>query len=134
MDSTAQITEAPPPWDCKAAVYVFYFVASKPASGELPEIAYSPLERASPFASPQFGRALGGLSTIQLVRYSRTPVGPYDEMLLVPGKFEYPVDDKGKKRRAERALRLTRIYVSQKDTCWNGRKSEPIQLAGPCWP
>jgi hypothetical protein len=39
--------------------------------------------------------------------------GPYDELMLVPGAFDVP--GKNKKR-----LRMTRIYVSQKDTMYNG--------------
>lgn len=54
---------------------------------------------------------------VQVIRYSETPVGPYDEMLMIPGKFEYP-DEKGGTRAN---LRITRIYVSQEKTCWNGR-------------
>ncbi|KAF2664943.1 hypothetical protein BT63DRAFT_80795 [Microthyrium microscopicum] len=49
-----------------------------------------------------------------IVRYADTPCGPYDEMMLIPGAFDVP--SKNKKR-----LRITRIYVSQKDTMYNGR-------------
>ncbi|KAL2021371.1 hypothetical protein VTK56DRAFT_7236 [Thermocarpiscus australiensis] len=65
---------------------------------------------------------MGGLSMIQMIRYHETPVGPYDEIILMPGSFEYPVEDKDGKKAARRALRITRIYVSQKYTCWNSRK------------
>lgn len=51
---------------------------------------------------------------LQLIRYSETPVGPYDEMVLLPGDFGVP-GGKGQN------MRITRIYVSQKDTCYNGQ-------------
>lgn len=59
---------------------------------------------------------------VQVIRYTESPVGPYDELVLIPGSFEYFVDD-GDNFRKRRNLRITRIYVSQKDTCYNGRKS-----------
>jgi hypothetical protein len=76
--------------------------------------AYAPLEAASEFASPEAAGAFnGGLGMMQIVRYHDSPVGPYDELILVPGYFQVP----GTKREM---VRVTRIYVSQKDTCWNG--------------
>lgn len=53
---------------------------------------------------------------LQIIRYTQTPVGPYDEMALLPGDFAMP-------RAKESNMRITRIYVSQKDTCYNGRKN-----------
>lgn len=53
---------------------------------------------------------------IQIVRYSDTPVGAYDELLLIPGNFEVP----SAKERGKARLRITRDYVSQRDTCYNG--------------
>jgi len=63
---------------------------------------------------------------IQLLRYSDTPVGPYDEMILCPGYFEYPVDGKNGDKSTKKGVRITRIYVSQKQTCWNGRSSKKM--------
>jgi hypothetical protein len=63
---------------------------------------------------------VGGLGMIQVIRYTESPVGPYDELVIVPGGFEWEDAKKIKKRN----VRVTRIYVSQKETCWNGRKSE----------
>ena len=64
---------------------------------------------------------------VQVIRYSDTPVGPYDELLIVPGSFGYRIKDDasgGETIREEKNQRVTRIYVSQKHTCWNGRKSK----------
>ncbi|KAK0734587.1 hypothetical protein B0T26DRAFT_635209 [Lasiosphaeria miniovina] len=124
------IKPAPAPWHCKCTSYMISFWTSGATAASLPAKAFSPLERASAFASPeQSGRAVGGLSMVQLVRYTDTPVGPYDELILAPGAFEYSASDdaampgnKNKKRKkTAKAMRITRIYVSQKETCWNGR-------------
>lgn len=65
---------------------------------------------------------------VQLVRYTETPVGPYDELVIMPGDFEVPVlsggggggEGKGGKKKVKKNTRITGIWVSQKDTCWNG--------------
>lgn len=54
---------------------------------------------------------------LQILRYTETPVGPYDELLLIPGYFDTPV---GGGKKGLRNNRITAIWVSQKDTCWNG--------------
>lgn len=64
---------------------------------------------------------------VQVIRYTDTPVGPYDELLIVPGTFGYHtggVEGSGEAIKEEKHMRVTRIYVSQKQTCWNGRNSE----------
>lgn len=64
---------------------------------------------------------------VQLIRYSESPVGPYDELVLIPGYFEYEVetkDENGKTKLEKRKnLQCTKVFVSQNKTCWNGRKS-----------
>ncbi|KAH7311295.1 hypothetical protein B0I35DRAFT_356947 [Stachybotrys elegans] len=110
-DSTAPIVLAPPPWTLKGTVYSATFV---PLSKKLPTKAYSPLERGS--AVQTEGEFLGGIGMVQIIRYTESPVGPYDELLLLPGFFKYdgPTGERTN-------VRITRIYVSQKYTCWNGR-------------
>lgn len=56
---------------------------------------------------------------IQIVRYSETPAGSYDELLIIPGSFEGP----GSKQESTSRMRITRIYVSQHETLWNGTSS-----------
>ena len=105
---------APPPWTCKCTAYVLPFFYS--ASSGLPtDLAYAPLEAATSSFSSQAeaGSYKGGLCLVQIVRYTETPVGPYDEMVLLPGEFGTP-GQKGQN------LRITSIYVSQRDTCYNG--------------
>lgn len=64
---------------------------------------------------------------VQIVRYTETPVGTYDELVIMPGDFDVPVlsgsggeRDGGKKKKVKKNTRITGIWVSQKDTCWNG--------------
>ncbi len=72
------------------------------------------------------GRPVGGLYSIQILRYLDSPVGSYDELLVSPGAFAYPFEAEGggKKRKERRNLRITRIYVSSKEACYNGRLSK----------
>jgi len=108
-------TVATAPWKCKGDTYWIPYYTT----GPLPEDAYAPLEANTPsFSSPSHaGEFRGGLGTIQVVRYHETPVGRYDELILVPGSFQVP-KGRGSKRKT---LRITRIYVSQKETTYNGR-------------
>jgi len=121
------ITPCPPPWLCKATIYAFAYWTPAAAAKD-PAFAsahYAPLEREAPFASPEWGTPRGGLSMIQLIRYTETPTGPYDELVILPGSFEYPAPDGDKSgKKTLTAPRISRIYVSQRNTCWNGRKSE----------
>ncbi|KAI1083050.1 hypothetical protein F5B20DRAFT_528357 [Whalleya microplaca] len=125
------IVPAPPPWKLRGAVYMVSFWSE---AGNLPDYAYSPLEGSSLNAHSDSGRHLGGLSQIQIIRYSESPVGPYDELIICPGFFAYEVEENGR-RETEKNARITRIYVSQKQTCWNGRKnwSIPKHLARFEW-
>lgn len=118
------IVPVPAPWELKGTVYLLSFWTSK-GMDELPTIAYSPLEATSSFANPvASGEHMGGLSQIQIIRYTDSPVGAYDELVVCPGYFAYEKnDDKGRSRKLKN-VRITRIYVSQKNTCWNGRTSK----------
>ncbi|KAK0748411.1 hypothetical protein B0T21DRAFT_380249 [Apiosordaria backusii] len=139
---TGPILTAPPPWNTKATMYLIPFWTSSRTAANLPEKAYHPFEYQSSFSSPQAsGKPLGGLSMVQIIRYHSTPVGPYDELILCPGTFEYPLPDSQHeaepttKKKTGKAMRITRIYVSQKYTCWNGRKlwNLPKHLAHFIW-
>lgn len=117
------IPAVPPPWNLKGDVYFFSFWTSKSQAQNLPSHAYSPLEAGSDFASPASSRPAGGLSMVQILRYRESPVGPYDELLVVPGSFEWTGEDAQGKRKRGCSPKITRIYVSQKHTCYNGRLS-----------
>ncbi|KAI1366210.1 hypothetical protein F5Y08DRAFT_301551 [Xylaria arbuscula] len=115
------ISPVPAPWKLKGTIYFLSFWTSK-RNDELPTVAYSPLEATSSFASAvTSGQHIGGLSQIQIIRYTDSPVGAYDELIICPGYFAYEKQDgKGRIKKLKNA-RITRIYVSQKNTCWNGR-------------
>ncbi|ETS87245.1 hypothetical protein PFICI_01073 [Pestalotiopsis fici W106-1] len=118
--SGAPIVPVPAPWKLKGTVYTVTFWCK---AGQLPDFAYSPLEAASAYADPKIsGQHHGGTSQLQVIRYTESPVGPYDEMIIIPGFFDYRVEENGKVKTKKNA-RVTRIYVSQNKTCWNGRKN-----------
>ncbi|EGY21333.1 uncharacterized protein VDAG_02857 [Verticillium dahliae VdLs.17] len=123
MGDADEYTLVPPPWTLKGTVYLFAFWTTRSQAANPPSFAYSPLEASAGYATPEGSRHLGGLSMIQLIRYTESPVGPYDELILSPGFHEYTVEEAGR-RVKKRNARITRIYVSQRQTCWNGRKSQ----------
>jgi hypothetical protein len=129
--SNDALVTAPPPWELKGTIYSFLTYATSKDALQLASdksFLYAPLEEHSSFAD---GKFLGGLGMVQVIRYTDSPVGPYDELLVVPGAFGYRVGESGSGGKDKENLRLTRIYVSQKHTCWNGRKSEFIARATP---
>ncbi|RDA88717.1 hypothetical protein CP532_4065 [Ophiocordyceps camponoti-leonardi (nom. inval.)] len=113
----------PPPWHVTGDVYCLSFWSSSSAARNLPaEHVFSPLEASDPnFANPPGSRPAGGLGMIQIIRYHDSPVGPYDEMLVVPGSFDWVRRRPDGKEELGRNPRISRIYVSQRQTCHNGR-------------
>ncbi|KAI9733513.1 MAG: hypothetical protein M1818_007261 [Claussenomyces sp. TS43310] len=105
---------APAPWYLGCQMWAI----PVKSSSTLPEHAYAPIEAASAeYSDPAVaGKFNGGMGAVVLVRYHKTPVGPYDELLILPGKFQVG-------NTSESAYRLTSVYVSQKDTTYNGRKN-----------
>lgn len=125
MADDGDIKHIPPPWSLKGTAYFFMFWIPASQAADFPkDIAFSPLERESSFASAAASSSpKGGLATIQVYRYSSSPVGPYDGFILSTGHHSYPVEENGK-RKEKSNIRTTRIYVSQKTTCRNWRKDE----------
>ncbi len=58
----------------------------------------------------QTGQFKGGLGYVMLVNYQQSPVGPYKELLTIPGKF-----------RPHGRQSITRIFVDSQDSTDNGR-------------
>ncbi|EHK46846.1 hypothetical protein TRIATDRAFT_45696 [Trichoderma atroviride IMI 206040] len=113
---------APPPWTLKVDVYTAPFWISASQARNFPfDIAYSPLELSSEFSDLGSSRPVGGFGGIQVIRYKETPVGPYDELVIIPGKFEWTKQDSNDERTSGHSYKATRLYVSQKHTCFNGR-------------
>ncbi|PPJ56347.1 hypothetical protein CBER1_00723 [Cercospora berteroae] len=120
-ESPEPIELVPAPWTLKGDMYGSFLLpgAGVPLfanSDSLPKKAFPPLERQYPEAIA--GEYTGRLGMLQVLRYTETPVGPYDELLIIPGFFGF--EENGKR---QEMTRVSRIYVSQKYTAWNGRKN-----------
>lgn len=112
---TDPITHVEAPWTIYGTGYAIPLL---PIVGALPNKTYSPLERSD--ARTTAGLYTGVVGALQIIRYSDTPVGPYDEFVLIPGEFTYT----GPLGLLESNLRVSRMYVSQKYTTYNGRVSK----------
>lgn len=91
--------QAPAPWHLEGEGIMLVYKFSKKwveEYGQLPEHL--------------LGKFDGGLGFIMMVNYHNSPVGPYREILLIPGKF------KGSGKQA-----ITKIYVSSEASTRNGR-------------
>jgi hypothetical protein len=125
-DSPEPIIPAPPPWILKATAYAVPLIPI----GPLPSKAYAPLEKGSTATQGTF---LGLAGAILIIRYSDTPVGPYDEFTIIPGLFGYEKRLPDGTTQAKVGIRGSRFYVSQKYTNWNGRVSTCFaRLQFPC--
>ncbi|KAE9368088.1 hypothetical protein N431DRAFT_548320 [Stipitochalara longipes BDJ] len=121
------IPVASPPWTLKGTIYILMMYTTSSDAATLssnPSFIYSSLEAESSFSK---SKLVGGLSMVQLIRYSESPVGPYDELIMAPAYFEYEVETKDKDGKVhlqkKKNLRCSRVFVSQEKTCWNGRKN-----------
>ncbi|KAL6822863.1 hypothetical protein J3E69DRAFT_300815 [Trichoderma sp. SZMC 28015] len=129
------IKHIPPKWALKGDIYTFSFWTPPSAASSLPEHAYSPLEGKTSFADETMSRPVGGLSMIQILSYTDSPVGPYDEMLVAPGSFEWERTEPGGEKKRGCNPKITRIYVSTPNSCFNGRTNwnTPKHLAKFVW-
>ncbi len=89
-----------PPWDLKGNGYIFIFKFPK-----------SFVEKKGFLADYQAEKFKGYFGTVMLVDYAESGVGPYKELLFVPGMF-----DLGGKT----IYSISKIYVSSYDSVWNG--------------
>lgn len=131
------IRHIPPQWALRGDIYTFAFWTPPEAASSLPEHAYSPLEGSTSFADETFSRPVGGLSMIQILSYTDSPVGPYDEMLVAPGSFDWERTEPGGEKTRGSNPKITRIYVSTPNSCFNGRTSKsscPLLSMSNQWP
>lgn len=71
--------------------------------------------RAQGFLAPYQQRAYRGwIGTVMLVDYATSPVGPYQELLFIPGLFRFG---------GRTSFSIPKIYVSTPDSVWNGRRN-----------
>jgi hypothetical protein len=68
------------------------------------------------------GKFHGGMGVVMLIDYQYSDVGPYQELLFIPGRFRY---------RGKLFYSVTKIYVSTRASLVNGRENWgiPKQLA-----
>lgn len=62
-----------------------------------------------------------------IVRYEDSEVGPYDELILIPGRAMNPHTGKAD-------MRITNIFVSTDASVWNGRRNWSKFGYDPCSP
>ncbi|QRV78562.1 hypothetical protein RhiJN_06577 [Ceratobasidium sp. AG-Ba] len=107
--------EALPPWTLDAEAWWILPPVPLPWQAKvLPKGALDPFEEER-YRDLQ-ATYTGGLGTIQLIRYHTSPVGPYDELLYVPGNMSYKTGPSS----TISGLSVTRIYVSSTASVVNG--------------
>jgi len=115
--SQSPFPEAPAPWHCKGECFTFFTYIHAKRGAYPPPAAFEDLERDSAFADPTAsGNWKGGLASVFIIRYKDTPIGPYDELMWMHGKFTVPAG-------GPVASRITRIYVSTTASVYNGRRN-----------
>ncbi len=95
------VLKSPPPWKLSGEGIILIFRFKKDwveSSGMLP--------------SHLKGKFKGGLGYVMLVNYEKSPVGPYHELLIIPGKF-----------RKTKKQAITKIYVDSEVSTQNGRNN-----------
>ncbi|KAL6233261.1 hypothetical protein BDW75DRAFT_194361 [Aspergillus navahoensis] len=136
--SATRIPVAPPPWTLRAKSWTFLYTSPNtemtPESSSqnpnntpevlqsiLPQGAYHPFETIHASALQRLGDGSSQfqeswLKTVMIIRYEDTDVGPYDELIFIPGRAVNP--NTGKKE-----FRISNIYVSTDASVWNGRRN-----------
>ncbi|RZK00390.1 MAG: acetoacetate decarboxylase, partial [Flavobacterium sp.] len=99
---------APPPWDLTGNGYVFLFHFSKAFVQEQGFL--------DDYQKDTYKGGLLGLGTVMLVDYTTSDVGPYKELLFVPGRFSF-------NKPADNTWGISKIYVSSYYSVWNGREN-----------
>jgi hypothetical protein len=97
-----EVIHAPAPWTLRGDAWVLLFRFREAA---LHDAHYLPPELRQ--------RPLSGPSVIMFVDYTESPVGPYRELLYMPGRFDFGA--------GLRAWSVTRIFVSTWESVINGR-------------
>ncbi|KAL6308199.1 hypothetical protein BKA93DRAFT_892793 [Sparassis latifolia] len=121
MDNNVlQVSDVPAPWLLEGEAWWFFTALFHwPKKGEMSAPGYfDPLHERSRALATEEGAYLGSHGMIQLVRYTESPAGPYDELIVLPGSFKSPPGVKPVK-----SSRITRIYVSTMNSVVNGRRN-----------
>ncbi len=91
---------APAPWDLRGSGYILFY---RPTA-----VWGSDFGFVQPALQPHFR---GGVGAVMLVDYADSPVGPYDELLFMPGFFDF---------QGQSFLTISKIYVSTQVSVVNG--------------
>lgn len=54
----------------------------------------------------------GGIGFVMIVDYKYSDVGPYNELLFIPGRFNFP---------SKKTFSITKIFVSKMESVYNGK-------------
>lgn len=101
-----EVPHIPAPWNLTGRGYIILYRFTKQ------EIAQDP------FLSDQFkNNFAGGFGSLMVVDYQESNAGPYQELLFIPGKFQFA----GKKLQ-----HISRIFVSTQRSVINGRRNWAI--------
>lgn len=101
----------PPPWNLNGEGFIIPFLGSK---SDLIQKGFIAEEDKESFR--------GGLGACMLVNYSSSNVGPYFELLFIPGDFEY--SSPTNKRNLFK--KITKIFVSSEDSIREGIRNWAI--------
>jgi hypothetical protein len=95
-----EIKIAPAPWNLTGDAYIMVYKFSKKF-----------VEENGFLADYQQDRFLGYVGTVMLVDYKTSGVGPYRELLFIPGMFTFDW---------KKMFSISKIYVSSHDSVYNG--------------
>lgn len=100
MEHTQDIKIAPAPWNLTGDAYIVVYKFSK---GFVQEYGF--------LTDYQQDRFLGYVGTVMLVDYKTSGVGPYRELLFIPGMFTF---------NWKKMFSISKIYVSSRESVYNG--------------
>lgn len=100
--SQQPLPHAPAPWDLRGSGYILFYRPTAVWGGEASFV--------HPDHQPHFR---GGVGAVMLVDYADSPVGAYDELLFIPGFFNF--QGQGRAFPA-----ISKIYVSTQVSVVNG--------------
>jgi hypothetical protein len=100
MEHTPDIKIAPAPWNLTGDAYIMIYKFSKDF-----------VEEYGFLSDYQQDRFLGYVGTVMLVDYKTSGVGPYRELLFIPGMFTFDW---------KKMFSISKIYVSSRDSVYNG--------------
>ncbi len=100
MEHSPNIKIAPAPWNLTGDAYIMVYKFSKDFVGEYGFLA-----------DYQRDRFLGYVGTVMLVDYKTSAVGPYRELLFIPGMFTFDW---------KKMFSISKIYVSSRESVYNG--------------